>query len=398
MSRTLLELMLSRIKNHNFTVQYWDGTHVSYGSGTPDFHIIFHREPAAASEKDFSIYLGEAYMRGDLDLDGSFEAMAKALNEGLEQESGVGKLARGILAKALTGLVPSQELARQQKDVQAHYDLGNEFFEIWLDKEMNYSCAYFKTPEDSLEQAQEQKIDLTLRKLNLKPGMRLLDIGCGWGALAVRAAQRHGVRVTAITLSREQFDAASRRVQKEGLEASVSVRLQNFLDLDQTEHFERIVSVGMFEHLGQEHLHRYFETARALLMPGGLSLLHTLTKQTEAPTNAWIRKYIFPGGYIPALREIVNLLPESDLRLTQTESLRRHYVKTLEIWHERFFRPEALEKIHALFDEQFARMWSLYLRMSAAYLRSGGLDLHQIVFTRGVNNALPMTLHDVYRD
>ncbi len=395
MNKNLLELAFSRITRQNFTVHYWDGTVSSYGAGMPDFHIIFHRELAPTSERDISIVLGEAYMRGDLDFDGSFDAMAKAMTESEEGDYGVRRFAWNLLNRA-SNLMPSQNGSQQQKNVQAHYDLGNDFFSLWLDKDMSYSCAYFKEPEDSLEAAQEQKLDLVLKKLDLRPGMHLLDIGCGWGALALKAVREYGVKVTAITLSREQFSAATRKVRQAGLEESIAVRLQNYLDLEEKEYFERIVSVGMFEHVGQEHIPRYFAAMRDLLVPGGVSLLHCLTKQVEVATNAWIRKHIFPGGYIPALREIMNALPETDMHALHIESLRRHYAKTLEIWHERFSKPEVREKVRAMFDEPFERMWSLYLRMSAAFLRTGGLDVHQIVFSKGVNNGMPMTLRGVY--
>ncbi len=400
MIRTVFERLFSRLRCRSFSVRFWDGTAAAYGDGPPEFEVIFHREPDLPAGGDLSLAMGEAYMRGDIDLSGDFAAMAAALDEcaacGPGRGPGLAEHARNVLGKALNGLASAADLAQQKKNVQAHYDLGNDFFSLWLDRGMSYSCAYFKDAGDTLDAAQEQKNELVLRKLRLRPGMRLLDIGCGWGTLALRAAARHGAVVTAVTLSEEQCEAASRRARDLGLENRVTVRLQNYLGLDSAETYDRIVSVGMFEHVGRENIPRYFKTVAGLLRPGGLSLLHTLTKQKERGTDAWIRKYIFPGGYIPALREVMHALPEENLRPLHVESLRPHYARTLDLWWNAFSRPAVLEKIRAMFDEEFVRMWSLYLRMAGGYLRSGGLDVHQIVFSRGVNDTLPLTLGSVY--
>lgn len=335
-------------------------------------------------------------MRGEIDLEGNFETMANALNciEKFAFES----LGRSAVASFFSGITKVRRSLKQQKeDIAAHYDLGNDFFSLWLDNTtLSYSCAYFRTPEDSLDIAQQQKADLVLKKICIEPGMSLLDIGCGWGWLSLQAAKKYGAKVSAITLSEEQYDTVQRRIETQNLQEHVKVRLCNYLDLDMGLSFDRIVSVGMFEHVDRTHHAEYFKTIHRLLKPGGLSLLHTLTKDQPVETDPWIKKYIFPGGDIPTIFEVVSHMPEHDFRLLHIESLRQHYVKTLGLWYDNFKKPEAQEKIRVMFDDKFIRMWSLYLLMAKAFLAIGEIDLHQFVFTKGTNNQLPLTLEHVY--
>lgn len=399
MSITHFDRLFSLARDTAFRVRYWDGTEHRYGTGEPEFTITFTKEPGFMDVLESpSIFFGEGYMRGEVELSGSYEAMARALDGfgEIDFQPSAGIIAARVLAGAASTV---RSVRRMKDDIASHYDLGNEFFSLWLDKTTSsYSCAYFRHDDDSLDRAQQQKTDLVLRKMFLKPGMRILDIGCGWGWLALRAALDHDAEVLAITLSEEQFSAVQRRVKENGLEKKITVRLCNYLDIDPAYqgYFDRVVSVGMFEHVGLAHYDRYFAMVSDLLAPGGLSFLHTLTKLTPGEGDPWIRKYIFPGGRIPAVEEIVPQLSAHDFRLLHCESLRRHYAKTLDCWYEAFSRPEALEKTRKMFDEPFVRMWGLYLRMAAASLRTGGLDLHQFVFSKGVCGDVPMTLESVY--
>ncbi len=398
MDRSFLEKFFSLIDNHAFSVTYWDHQTCSYGQGTPEFAIEFKKRlPVMDMFASPSTLFGEAYMRGDIELKGSFPAIADALERiaDIDIEAATGKL----VSRVMSGISAIARTTRKQKeDIAAHYDLGNDFFALWLDKSTScYSCAYFRSDADSLDLAQRQKVDLILKKLQIEPGMRLLDIGCGWGWLAQHAAADYGAQVLGITLSEEQYKAANQRFADNGLRDRAEVRLCNYLELDPAEPFDRIVSVGMYEHVGKAHHAQYFEKVRQLLKPGGLSLLHTLTKNKPCETDPWIQKYIFPGGYIPSIAEVVELLPDYDFHLLHVESLRRHYVKTLDTWHDNFSRPEVQEKVLKMFDQAFSRMWSLYLRMASAYLAIGGLDVHQFLFSRGVNNDLPMTMEAVYQ-
>lgn len=397
MGISLFERLFALLKNHNFVVQYWNGKTTRYGDGEPEFQITFIREPSLQDLLEPpSLFFGKAYMRGDIELSGSHAAMAKALADAgdvrFDPKTG------NIAFRALSAVsAAARSLARQKDDIAAHYDLGNDFFSLWLDRDTrSYSCAYFRNQDDSLETAQRQKTDISLKKLHLKPGMRLLDIGCGWGWTSLRAALNYGAKVLAITLSEEQLAAVRRLFAENGLGDSAEARLCNYLDLEPSEHFDRVVSIGMFEHVGRAHHAEYFAKVRRLLKPGGLSLLHTLTKNEPGESDPWINRYIFPGGQIPAISEVVSGLSEGGFHLTHVESLRRHYVTTLDRWHDNFSRPEVLEKVRRKFDNGFARMWSLYLRMASAHLDIGALDVHQFVFANGPAVDVPMTLEKVY--
>ncbi|MPM86192.1 Cyclopropane-fatty-acyl-phospholipid synthase [bioreactor metagenome] len=286
--------------------------------------------------------------------------------------------------------------AEQKSNIRLHYDLGNDFFSLWLDKTMSYSCAYFTRSDESLEQAQANKIEYILRKLNLHQDERLLDIGSGWGELIIRAAKEYGVNALGITLSEEQYRKTKEKIKEQGLNGKVDVRLMNYLDMEQEIYqFEKIVSVGMFEHVGKENLHKYMETVKNLLVPGGISLLHTITCANEkSASNTWMKKHIFPGSYVPSLREIMWQLPEYDFHPMHIESLRMHYAKTLDFWHKNFVAH--IDEIREKFDERFIRMWSLYLQSCAASFRATDMDVFQILFSKGLNNSIPMTYDYLY--
>jgi len=258
---------------------------------------------------------------------------------------------------------------------------------------MTYSCAYFKSPEDSLTQAQNNKVDHILRKLDLQPGQTLLDIGCGWGELILNAAKTYQVKALGITLSSEQYSRVLERIQNEGLQELVEVQLIDYREL-KARTFDKVVSVGMIEHVGKEHLEEYFSTIKALLNEGGVSLLHCITGYDEVGENSWINKYIFPGGYIPAVQEIMKLIAKNSFYLVDLESLREHYTKTLEHWAQNF--EQALPLIREMKDETFIRMWRLYLNSCAASFHCGNLDLHHFLFTKGVNNTRPLTRQYLY--
>lgn len=385
MQKYLFQQFFAKLNPVPFHIHFWDGSTEQYGDGTPRFTLTFHKElPFTSFIKQPSLAFGEAYMNGDIDMEGNIEEVIRAATSN-----------HSLIWSEVLSRLPKISLRKQQENVQHHYDVGNDFYSLWLDQTMSYSCAYFHTPEDSLEQAQLQKIDHILRKLQLKEGETLLDIGSGWGWLIIRAAQQYGVKALGITLSEEQCKKTKERIAELGLTGQVDVELMNYQNLPNTKRvFDKIASVGMFEHVGQNQYPTFMKTVQSMLKDGGLMLLHTITHLKEDPTDPWIAKHIFPGGYIPSFREIIQLLPDYDFHALDIENLRIHYAMTLDEWAKRFDANE--DKVRAMYDERFIRMWRLYLRSSAAFFRLGGLDLHQILFSKGINNSLPLTRNHLY--
>ena len=261
---------------------------------------------------------------------------------------------------------------------------------MWLDETLSYSCGYFKDDNDTLYQAQCNKVDRILEKLNLSENMTLCDIGCGWGFLLIEAAKKYKIKGVGITLSKEQKAKFEQRIKDEGLSERLEVKLLDYRDLPKlNKKFDRVVSVGMIEHVGRGNYEEFMQCVKSVLKPGGIFVLHFISALKEYPGDAWVKKYIFPGGVIPSLREIIQIAGEQRFYTVDVESLRRHYNRTLLCWNENFQKHRA--EVVEMFDEKFARMWELYLCACAATFMNGIIDLHQIVFTNDVNNELPMT-------
>lgn len=354
------------------------------GRDRPEFTITLNED---LDKKELltstSLALGEAYMKEELEVD---RDLYEVLNLFLGQ-MGKFKMDKSALKKLI---LTSKAKKNQEKEVRFHYDIGNEFYRLWLDETMSYSCGYFKNAEDTLYDAQVNKADHILEKLQLQEGMTLLDIGCGWGFLLMRAAKKYGIKGTGITLSKEQYQKFSEDIEREGLKDCLQVELMDYRDLKHSgAQFDRVVSVGMLEHVGRGNYELFMENAEAVLKPEGLFLLHYISAQKEHEGDPWIKKYIFPGGTIPSLREIIDILPEYEFHVLDIESLRRHYNRTLLCWRENFLKHRA--EIARMQGEEFTRMWELYLASCAATFNNGIIDLHQILTSKGINNRLPMT-------
>ena len=354
------------------------------GRDRPEFTITLNED---LDKKELltstSLALGEAYMKEELEVD---RDLYEVLNLFLGQ-MGKFKMDKSALKKLI---LTSKAKKNQEKEVRVHYDIGNEFYRLWLDETMSYSCGYFKNAEDTLYDAQVNKADHILEKLQLQEGMTLLDIGCGWGFLLMRAAKKYGIKGTGITLSKEQYQKFSEDIEREGLKDRLQVELMDYRDLKHSGvQFDRVVSVGMLEHVGRGNYELFMENAEAVLKPEGLFLLHYISAQKEHEGDPWIKKYIFPGGTIPSLREIIDILPEYEFHVLDIESLRRHYNRTLLCWRENFLKHRA--EIARMQGEEFTRMWELYLASCAATFNNGIIDLHQILTSKGINNRLPMT-------
>ena len=329
-----------------------------------------------------SIGFGEGYRNGRIEVDGDLVRLC----EMFEPTEGV---TRGTFWQGLRGVKRRRATTLQasRQNIHRHYDLGNDFYRLWLDKQLVYTCAYFPTPEATLEEAQTAKLDLVCRKLNLQPGQEVIEAGCGWGALALHMAREYGVRVRAYNISHEQVVYARERAQAEGLSDRVDFVEDDWRNM--SGQCDTFVSVGMLEHVGAENYRLLGESINRVLRPHGLGLIHSISRDVPGPLDSWIEKFIFPGASTPTLRQMMDILEPQRFVTLDVENLRLHYAKTLEHWLSRF--EEHSNEIREMFDEPFVRAWRLYLSGSVATFRKAGLQLFQVVFTRCANNDIPWT-------
>lgn len=349
-------------------------------------HLVFNPELA----------LGEAYMDGSLSVDGDdLQALLETVMRNVRNADANPVWWQKLSEKsrtALRGLAQKNILPRARRNVAHHYDLSGQLFGLFLDNDRQYSCGYFREPNATLEQAQSDKKAHIARKLLIKPGMTILDIGCGWGGMALTLARDHGAKVVGITLSEEQHAFASERVAREGLSDRIQFRLCDYRQVEGT--FDRIVSVGMFEHVGLPHFTDYFAAIRRRLSPDGIALIHTIGWAGPAKsTNPWIAKYIFPGGYIPSLSEVMSAIEQNRLWSTDIECWRLHYAYTLRHWYDRFCAHE--DEVLALYDDRFVRMWRFYLAASEQTFRHAPQAVFQMQLSRSVD-AVPLTRDYLY--
>jgi cyclopropane-fatty-acyl-phospholipid synthase len=390
--KQILHAVFSRLRRGAVKVTYWDGSTITYGNETPWAHVTFKSRAAARSVlKNLTLGFGEAYMDGTIEVNGPFDQLARLVAENQSAFD-------GLMLSSKIKLPTRNKRGDQSGNIQHHYDLGNDFYKLWLDESMTYSCAYFKTPKDTLEQAQSQKVDHLLKKLQLKKGQRVLDIGSGWGTLLIRAAKQYGIKGLGITLSKEQHAHSQAEAKRLGLDKQIQFELINYQDLAEREpaaSFDRIISVGMYEHVGKNNQKLYFDAVEKLLKQDGLSVLHTISNQSGDGFDPWIDKYIFPGGHIPSIQSIVEELPRHQFDMIDYENLRIHYALTLEEWWRRFEKNKA--KVIKMYDERFYRMWRMYLASCAANFRWSDLELSQVVFVKNNNNELPLTREHIYK-
>ena len=390
-----LDRFLSRtILKGNLSITASNGTTYRYGDGSGS-HVHVHLKDAATENMlliDPALKLGECYMQGSLEmLEGSiYDFLKVTLTNMPGSVETKNNFARFALSMRNFGLLVGRgnNFMRARRNVQHHYDLSGALYDLFLDDDRQYSCAYFPTPETTLEEAQFAKKRHIASKLNFdRPGLSALDIGCGWGGMGLYLASTFGAKVTGVTLSDEQLAIANKRAAANGLAGQAEFLLKDYRHLDRK--FDRIVSVGMFEHVGKKGFNEYFEKAASLLSDDGVMLMHTIGQASPpSATNPFIEKYIFPGGYIPSMSEVLPAIERSGLMLTDVEILRYHYAETLRHWRARF--TAHWDDAAKLYDEAFCRMWDFYLASSEAAFRFLDLNVFQFQLVKR-RDALPMT-------
>ncbi len=338
----------------------------------------------------------EAYMDGRLVFDQG--TLADFLHvwgrsENILEQTWIGELFR-IFYSVLAAIQHYNPIEKSRRNVAHHYDLSAELYDLFLDSDRQYSCAYFPNGDEDIETAQLLKKRHIAAKLDIKPGMTVLDIGSGWGGMGIYMAQNFDCKVTGVTLSEEQFRLSNKRVRELGLQDRVHFELRDYRTL--SEPVDRIVSVGMLEHVGQFQYQQYFKKIKALLKPDGVALIHTIARMGRPqPIGAWVRKYIFPGAYLPSPSQVTGAIEHSYLWLTDVENLRIHYAKTLRCWYERYLSNR--DNIAALYDERFCRMWELYLLGCEMVFKDQYITILQMQITREID-ALPITRDYMYEN
>ena len=393
LSMRLLARMLRRIvKRGELTVIDADGRKHRFGA--PDSNRgpvvvrLTGRRAAFDLVRDRAVGAGEAYMNGRLVMErGEILDLVDLIRSNRPWDRGSGKTGLGQRGWVRAKLDQINWKARSRRNVAHHYDLSDRLYDLFLDRDRQYSCAYFTDPGNSLEQAQQDKKAHIAAKLDLRAGEHVLDIGCGWGGLALYLNRIADVDVLGITLSQEQLKAARERAKAAGVSDRVRFELLDYRNVQGE--FDRIVSVGMFEHVGSPHYRTFFAKCRELLRENGVMLLHTIGRMGgPARTDAWTSKYIFPGGYNPALSEVLTASESVKLIAADIETLRLHYAYTTAHWYRRLTENQA--QVEALYDDRFFRMWQFYLAGAVVAFRHGGLCNYQIQFIR-TRRALPIT-------
>jgi cyclopropane-fatty-acyl-phospholipid synthase len=381
--RWLLRTFLRGVGSPDIGAALWDGKETVPGGAAPFRLIIHNRAALLRLIADPLLHFGDDYSAGNIEIEGGLVPFL---------ETAYRAMARPGEVRRRSKTAPNWNRQRvntpveSRKNIHHHYDIGNDFYRLWLDSEMLYTCAYFPRPELSIEDAQIAKMDLVCRKLRLKGGERVIEAGCGWGGLARHMAKHYGAKVRAFNISAEQVAYARQRAREEGIEGVEYVE-DDYRNI--TGECDVFVSIGMLEHVGPNNYLKLGEVINRTLSETGLGLIHSIGQDVAEPMSGWLQKRIFPGSYPPTVREMMQIFEPYSFSVLDLENLRLHYARTLELWLERF--EQNADQVAQMFDESFVRAWRLYLCGSIANFNTGCLELFQVLFSRRGNNQVPWT-------
>jgi len=388
----LVERLLSLLGNPAIEFLLWTGERVSGrpGEKVQQLHIK-DRSTLFTLFKDSQVGFGDAYSDGRVTVEGDLVAFLETVYESMPRGSAEQSLLRRFMSRRRGPRANTLERARE--NIHRHYDIGNEFYALWLGRTMSYTCAYYPTATANLDEAQVAKMHHVCRKLQLQPGQSVVEAGCGWGTLGLHMARHYGVKVRAFNISHEQIVYARARAVAEGLASQVEYVEDDYRNITGT--YDAFVSVGMLEHVGVENYPELGRIAHQSLPRHGRGLIHSIGRNRAEPLHAWIERRIFPGAYPPSLAEMMKIFEPWDLSVLDVENLRLHYAKTLRHWLALY--EAASERVKHMFDEKFVRMWRLYLAGSVAGFTTGTLQLFQVVFAPPDNNDIPLTRAHLYQ-
>lgn len=386
--RYLLRRVVDAMGSPRFAIALWDGFKISPRDALPVATVNINSRSALNQLLcQGDVGFGDAFSSGGISVDGDLVAMLVAAFT-VPEPTGI-----AAVVKRLQQRKPRANTKDgSRENIHHHYDIGNDFYRLWLDKEMQYTCAYFPDDELTIEAAQQAKMDHVCRKLQLRPGDRVAEAGCGWGGLARHMALNYGAKVSSWNVSAEQVQYATDRAKAEGYDDRVTYVLDDYRNI--TGEYDAFVSVGMLEHVGLDNYTELGGVVDRCLTQNGRALVHTIGRNRPRLMNAWIEKRIFPGAYPPTLKEMMEIFEPNRFSVLDVENLRLHYAKTLAHWLARYDASD--EQVQTEFGEDFARAWRLYLAGSQAAFLAGGLQLFQVVFTRERNNELAATRHHLY--
>jgi cyclopropane-fatty-acyl-phospholipid synthase len=369
----------------------WTGERVAPNAITPVGHVrIADRSTLLGILGDPQVRFGDAYSAGRVEIEGDLIEFMDIMYRSAAHADAANSIAHRVAG--WLHRPRRNTLAGSRDNIHRHYDLGNEFYALWLGETMAYTCAYYPSVVATLEEAQIAKMDHICRKLQLGAGDSVVEAGCGWGSLALHMASRYGARVRAFNISKEQLEYARRNAREQGLEGRVEFIEDDYRNI--TGRYDIFVSVGMLEHVGRENYAELGRVVRRSLTTEGRGLIHSIGRNRPAPLNPWIERRIFPGAYAPTLGEMMQILEPWDLSVLDVENIRLHYALTLRHWLERY--EGAVDKVRKMFDESLVRMWRLYLAGSVAAFETGTLQLFQVLFTTQENNKIPLTREFMY--